>query len=195
MIIHWSCLADICEDISLEATVDLLRIKLKLPRIAFRLLGVDSSPDPDARSRLVSVSYVALIAQHSLDSWLAQNERFAHVLIAANEREVAKFHYRYDGEAVTPASGHGSIIAMAVHYLRRNLDNSLIAFEGLESSFTLLELQRVHEMILGHPLEKVLFRKRMLARIFSGSRMLRPNGKYQQAQGRPAKLYELRRIN
>ena len=59
------------------------------------------------------------------------------------------------------------------------------AFELLPPTFTLLEVRRVHEAILGRPPNKDSFRRTLLA-----SRLIEPTGDRQTGVGhRPAALY------
>ena len=61
----------------------------------------------------------------------------------------------------------------------------------LGDTFTLLELQRIHETVLGRSLNKDSFRRRMLA-----SGMLKATGKAQTGVGhRPAELYRFVRTS
>jgi 8-oxo-dGTP diphosphatase len=73
---------------------------------------------------------------------------------------------------------------MAVKRIRGKLDYSPIGFQLLPERFTLLDLQRVHEVVLARPLNKDSFRRRMLA-----SGQLEATGEYHQGAGRPAELY------
>jgi 8-oxo-dGTP diphosphatase len=81
------------------------------------------------------------------------------------------------------------MLGMAVKRLRGKLDYAPIGFQLLGDTFTLLELQRVHETVLGRPLNKDSFRRRMLA-----SGLLDATGRTQQAvEHRPAELYRFSR--
>lgn len=74
---------------------------------------------------------------------------------------------------------------MALRRVRGKLDYTPIGFELLPEVFTLFELQKVHEAVLGRKLNKDSFRRRMLA-----SGQLEPTGDVQQAvDHRPAALY------
>ena len=73
--------------------------------------------------------------------------------------------------------------------VRGKLDYAPIGFQLLPERFTLLQLQQVHETVLGQGLNKDSFRRRMLA-----SGMLEPTGERQPAVGhRPAELYRFLR--
>lgn len=177
------------EETSLDNTVEIMRIKLGLPQISFELAGLYTSPDRDPRARLASAAYMAIITQDKIDGWVADNPDFRLPVIVPDSYPEVRL--RYDGEIITPGFDHAQMIADAVRYMRRMLDNSRLAFSALESPFTLLELQKVHELISGTEIEKVRFRKRMLARTFPCGARLRPTGQYRQAEGRPAQLYHL----
>ena len=77
---------------------------------------------------------------------------------------------------------------MAVKRLRGKLNYAPVGYAFLPKAFTLLQLQRVHEIIEGAALNKDSFRRRMLA---SGE--LEETGAMQDGVGhRPAALYRLR---
>ena len=74
---------------------------------------------------------------------------------------------------------------MAVKRIRGKLDYAPIGFQLLPSTFTLRDLQAIHEVILGRRLNKDSFRRRMLA---SGE--LNATGEREHTVGhRPAELY------
>lgn len=179
------------EETCLDTTVDIMRIKLGLTRLSFKLAGMYTSPGRDPRTRLASAAYMAIVSHDRIDSWLAENPDFYLPAIASHPEK--RFILRYDDEIVTPGFDHAEMIADSVHFTRQMLENSLIAFDALDSSFTLWDLQKTHEILSGAEIEKVRFRKRMLARIFSDGSRLFPTGRYRQAQGRPAQLYERRK--
>jgi 8-oxo-dGTP diphosphatase len=55
------------------------------------------------------------------------------------------------------------VIDYALRRLRAKLEYSNVAYSLLPAEFTLSQLQRVYEAILGRPLDKRNFRKRMLS--------------------------------
>jgi 8-oxo-dGTP diphosphatase len=72
-----------------------------------------------------------------------------------------------------------------VRRIRGKLDYTPIGFQLLPDRFTLLELQRVHETVLGRPLNKDSFRRRIL-----GSGQLEATGESEKdVDHRPAELY------
>jgi 8-oxo-dGTP diphosphatase len=86
------------------------------------------------------------------------------------------------------AFDHAQIVAMAQQRLRAKLDYSTIAFQFMPARFSLSELQRVYEIILGAEIDKRNFRKWVLA-----LEQIEETGE-QRRDGahRPAMLYRLR---
>lgn len=60
------------------------------------------------------------------------------------------------------AFDHGEILAAAVERLRSKVEYTSLPAFLLAEPFTLPELQRTYEIVLGRPLDKSAFRKRML---------------------------------
>jgi 8-oxo-dGTP diphosphatase len=83
------------------------------------------------------------------------------------------------------AFDHEQILAVAVERIRGKLDYAPIGFEVLPERFTLLELRRVHEAILGRPLNKDSFRRKVIDR-----GLVEPTGERATGLGhRPPELY------
>ena len=96
-----------------------------------------------------------------------------------------------EGEALPLAFDHADMLGLAMLRLRGKLDYSKIAFALLPERFTLRALQDVHEAILGHPINKPAFRRRMLDR-----GRLEPTGERETgASFRPAEFYRHRAID
>ena len=177
---------------SLDAAASrVLAAKAGLGRVFLEQLYTFGDPVRDPRTRVVTVAYYALVDRQRFD--LAK---------AKSELRVARVHVPWDGEAggaielrgedstlLAAAFDHADIVGMAVKRLRGKLDYTPIGFQLLPSEFTLLDLQRVHETVLGRPVNKDSFRRRMLA---SGD--LEATGKAQQdVDHRPAELYRFAR--
>jgi 8-oxo-dGTP diphosphatase len=87
------------------------------------------------------------------------------------------------------AFDHEAIIALAIKRLRGKLDYSPVAFQLLPEVFTLFQLQRIHEAVLGRVVNKDSFRRRMQA-----TGLLEATGDMQEGVGhRPAALYMFRK--
>ena len=92
------------------------------------------------------------------------------------------------GRPLPLAFDHAEILAMAILRLRGKLDWSEVGFALLPERFTLRQLQDVHEGILGHPLNKPAFRRRMLDRGWLEATGEREAG----TSYRPPELYRFR---
>jgi 8-oxo-dGTP diphosphatase len=177
---------------SLDAAADrVLAEKCGLSGVYLEQLYTFGGPDRDPRTRVVSVAYYALVDR---SRFVEAAERTAGVA-------VARLDVPWEGETGGPvevrgekgplplAFDHADILGMAVKRLRGKLNYAPIGFQMLGERFTLLELQRVHETILGRPLNKDSFRRRMLA---SGD--LDATGESQKdVDHRPAELYRFAR--
>jgi 8-oxo-dGTP diphosphatase len=84
-------------------------------------------------------------------------------------------------------SDHSEIIEYALRRLRYKLEYTAVGFELLPSEFTLSELQRIYEIILGEEIDKRNFRRRILQ-----SRIIEPTAGIKNGDGRPARLYRYR---
>ena len=83
------------------------------------------------------------------------------------------------------AFDHRKIVASALERLRNKVNYTSAAFQLLPKKFTLSELQRAYEVILGQPLDKRNFRKKMLQLgILKDTRERQLEGRQ-----RPARLY------
>lgn len=57
---------------------------------------------------------------------------------------------------------HASIVEKGLDTLRSNLDRKLIGFNLMPETFTMADLQRLYETVLGHPLHRTSFQRKML---------------------------------
>lgn len=150
---------------------------------------VYSCPDRDPRGRVMTVGYLGAVPRGEME-WANDLNDAAMVDI---EIEAGTAQLFWSGHRVRPGFWHDEVIVGALDRLRQSIDYSLIPFSFLPEAFTLAELQEVHEAILGQPVTKAWFRKKMLKRVFEGGRTLvgcrvfRRDGPH-----RPAELYELR---
>ena len=172
-------------DESLDAAAArVLETKAGMRGVFLEQLYTFGAPARDPRTRIVSVAYYALVPRERLRAVPAtirvpwSGERGGPV-------ELLDEH----GRALPTAFDHREIVGTAVKRLRGKLAYTPVGYALLPRRFTLLQLQRVHEIVLGTPLNKDSFRRRMLA---SGE--LEATGAMQEAvDHRPAALYRLRR--
>lgn len=129
-------------------------------------------PGRDPRGRTVTVAYFALI-------------RPAPLRPATDAAEAGWF------PAARPprlAFDHAEILRTALRRLRAKLEYTTVGFQLLPRKFTLTELQRLYETILGKRLDKRNFRKKVLS-----FNLLEPSPE-KRAEGahRPAQLYSFK---
>ena len=129
-----------------QAAVRELREETGVANLYLEQLYTFGDPDRDPRGRVVSVTYYALIAS---DVALAAGSDAS----AARWWPVAK-HPRL-------AFDHDRILDYAVERLRNKLEYTTVGFQLLPKKFTLTQLQRVYEAILGRTLDKRNFRRKM----------------------------------
>ncbi len=82
---------------------------------------------------------------------------------------------------------HANIVTYALKRLRYKLEYSAVGFRMLPPEFTLTQLQRAYETVLGQKLDKRNFRRRILQAI-----VIEQVNKRTSGEGRPAMLYRFR---
>ncbi len=128
-------------------------------------------PGRDPRTRVITVTYFALLASERL-----------HIRAADDAADVGWFPV-YNLPPL--AFDHAKILDYTLNRLRGKLEYTTIAFSLLPEQFTLRELQRVYEIILHRKLDKRNFRKKILA-----TGILEDTGtKKMEGTHRPARLY------
>ena len=128
-------------------------------------------PDRDPRGRVMTVAYFALIA--------ADRQTLSPGTDAAAAR------WWPSGAPPALAFDHRQILDYAVERLRNKLEYTTVGFQLLPRKFTLTQLQRVYEAILGRALDKRNFRRKMEL-----LEILRPLAEQaQDGPSRPAQLY------
>lgn len=174
-----------------RAAARVLRDKVGLGDVFLEQLYTFGAVHRDPRMRIVTVAYYALVHPGRLEA-------------SAASAALARIEVPWEGETGGPVDCHGlasragalalafdhaEILGTAVKRIRGKLDYTPIGFQLLPERFTLAELQRVHETVLGRPLNKDSFRRRMLA-----SGQLEATGELQQGvDHRPAELYRFSR--
>lgn len=129
--------------------------------------------DRDPRGRVVSVAYMALVPE----------DKAADV----NDQEHTVKWFPVN-KLPDLAFDHRKIISAAVERVISKIGYSNIAANLLPESFTLTNLQKVYELILGKPVDKRNFRKKILSLDLLQSL----NEKTSAGQHRPAMLYRFR---
>lgn len=137
--------------------------------------GVVSSPGRDPRTRVVSVSYIAVVSSNNYEvPYLGEKVRLGW------------FSFRNLPKLVFD---HADIVQGAYLQLRQRLKYSNIAWSLLPVEFTLTELQRVYEIISGAKLDKRNFRKK----VFAMGMVTATEAREKNPAHRPAKLYRFQK--
>ena len=132
----------------------------------------------DPRGWTATFAYFALIASDALV-----------LKEGANAEEVAWWQIKGKQVETPLAFDHARIVAAAVSRLRSKVEYTSLPAHLLPPKFTLPDLQKVYEQILGRQMDKSAFRKRMAEAAF-----LEPvAGEKRPASNRPAQLYRIKR--
>lgn len=122
----------------------------------------------------VSVAYFALIP-----AGMAQTQLL--------NQDAAQSRWFPADQLPTLAGDHAEILAYAMRRLRYKLEYSAVGFQLLPETFTLSELQKTYEMILGEDLDKRNFRRRILE-----ADIIEETDQFRTGEGRPARLFRYR---
>jgi 8-oxo-dGTP diphosphatase len=143
----------------------------------------------DPRMRIISVAYFALVDFGHLMPRINAESMLTSIEVPwTGEDGGAVILSNAEGERLKVAFDHDAIIGMAVQRIRGKLHYTGIAFELLPNEFTLSDVQRIHETILGKRLNKDSFRRSLLA-----TGLIEVTGSMQSDVGhRPAALFRRR---
>jgi len=129
-------------------------------------------PKRDPRGRVVTVAYLALVPAPL-------------AVQAGDDASDARWWSVYKLPQL--AFDHAKILQYALQRLRYKLEYTAAGFQLLPPSFTLTEIQKAYETVLGEPLDKRNFRRRI-----AEADILEETGASTLSRGRPAKLYRFR---
>jgi 8-oxo-dGTP diphosphatase len=169
-----------------DAAARVLRSKTGLEDVFLEQLYTFGNPDRDPRTRVITVSYYALVSAQRLEALkLGKNVKLALVNVPWAGEVGGPVEIELEQETVPLAFDHAQIIGTAVKRLRGKLDYAPVGFQLLPERFTLRALQDVHETIHGHTVNKDSFRRRMQL-----SGQLEPTGEREEGTDyRPAEFY------
>jgi 8-oxo-dGTP diphosphatase len=160
-----------------QAATRRLHEETNLENIYLEQLYSFADPNRDPRARVITVAYYALISAEKL-------RLEAH----ANAEDVGWFNV---SELPQLAFDHLEIVNYGLARLKERLETSSVAFQLLPQKFTLTELQRVYELVLGKTLDKRNFRKKIL----SSSILVDIGETKMEGYHRPAQLYSFRQVS
>lgn len=156
-----------------DAAARELREETGVGEVFLEQLYTFGEPGRDPRGRVISVAYYALLRQ-------------APAISAADDAADARW---FPLRALPPlAFDHAAILDYALARVRNKVEYTNIVYSLLPDTFTLTELQRVYEIILGRTLDKRNFRKKI-----NSLDLVEPTGEERRdGAHRPAKLYRFR---
>lgn len=117
-----------------------------LEKIYMKQVGAFGAVDRDPGERVISVAYCALINVQDYDNRLLEKYGVEWV-------DINKLPRLY--------SDHNLMVKKAISLLRLHLSSEPLSFNLLPELFTLTQLQKVYEGILGEEIDKRNFRKRV----------------------------------
>ena len=117
-----------------------------LHNLYMRQVGAFGSVDRDPGERVISIAYYALINVKDYDEKLRKEHNLEWV----------------DYNLLPPLySDHNEMVRQAICIMRQKIKTEPISFQLLPSLFTLTQLQRLYEAVLGTEVDKRNFRKRI----------------------------------
>lgn len=117
-----------------------------LKNLYMKQVGAFGAIDRDPGERVISVAYCALINVKDYDKKLLET----HDVEWVNLEDMPRLY-----------SDHNDMVRKAIALLRRRISTEPLSFNLLPEMFTLTQLQYVYEAILGEPIDKRNFRKRI----------------------------------
>ena len=154
-----------------EAATRELEEETGVTNVYMEQLYTFGQPNRDPRTRVITIAYFALVPND--------------VIQPRPGDDTAETGWFSMFDLPELAFDHRDILEYALTRLRYKLEYTAVGFRLLPDIFTLSELQRAYETILGENLDKRNFRRKILA-----SDILEETGKKKRdGEGRPAKLY------
>ena len=135
-----------------------------------------SSPKRDPRERVITVAFYALV-----------NSKAYHLKA---DTDASDAHWFSTDELPKLAFDHAEILEVAINRLRKKVREEPVGFELLDKKFILSDLQKLYEAILGRPLDKRNFRKKILS-----MDLLVDTGEMEKnVSHRPSKFYKFNKV-
>ena len=161
---------------TLEETVKRkLSLKAGYENLYLEQLATFGDPKRDPRTRVITVVYFALTSADNFRSVTSESVSDSQL---------------FDVKKLPPelAFDHKEIIKFGIERLKSKIQYSNIAYGLLPSEFTLTQLQKVYEVILGKTIDKRNFRKKML----TTNLLINTKKKTADSAHRPAELFRFK---
>lgn len=180
----------VAADESLEDAVQRgIRSKVGLEPRYVQQLFTWNRPGRDVRGWVVTVAYFAIAASkaHLVEPAPATvHDQFFLAPSSEPDQPVRLGIEDSAGGSIELAFDHADILAAVIERLRADIWTTDISLRFLEPEFTLRSLQSVFEAILGRPLNKDSFRRRVV----QTQQLVAPTGRLEEnVSHRPAELY------
>lgn len=173
-----------------DAAARVLKNETNVDNVYMEQLYTWGDVDRDKRTRVISVSYLALVDSSALSLIPGNDEEDArwftvsYKVIEDNKIELKLNNNDEELSANNIAFDHGKIIEYAIDRLRNKISYTDIALNLMPELFTLTELQQVYQVIEGRELLAAAFRRKI-------SNMVAQTNEYTKDVGhRPSKLYK-----
>lgn len=161
-----------------DAAQRVLLEKTQVKNVYLTQLHTFGNPNRYPKSRVITVSYCALIRSEELK------------LVPELDFGVKDIQWHPITDIPSLAYDHPEIIKHAIEYLRDNVEQKPLAFQLLPKKFTLTQLQKAYEMILDKELDKRNFRKKIL----SVGILTELMEQSKEGSKRPARLYSFNKF-
>jgi len=175
---HWGLpggFIDLSKDNTLEdAVIRILQEKTGIEPPYIEQLECRGNAQRDKRGWSVTACYTALIAYQDCST---------HIDTVSD----AQWHSIDDLETLDIAFDHKALIEYSRERLKQKALYSIVPAFALPKAFTLPELQRVHELVIGKPIQKSSFRRRI-----DQAELLIDTGKKHAGGKRQAVLYTMK---
>ena len=166
---------DLEQDANLEETaLRKIREKTGVEPAYIEQLATFGSKFRDKRGWSVSVCFTALVAYQNCETHVASVSEADWIAM----NTVQELDFAFD---------HRNIIEAARERLKQKALYSIVPVYTLPEKFTLPELQHIHEVLVGKPLQKKSFRRRI-----EQAGLLEETGEMRREAGRPAMLYKVK---
>lgn len=150
-------------------------------KIHLEMLGVYDAPDRDERGWVVSVSHLTTLRPHEASRLPPGAVEILPI------RGDASRGRRVTGESM--AYDHDEMVTTAVRRARRRYERSPDPLRLARPPYTLSQLRHVHEAVLGEPLKRDTFNRRMQPYIKAATDT-RGDIRVSDTRGRPAQMFE-----
>lgn len=195
-----------------QAAVRELEEETSITNVYLEQLYTFSQPDRDPRMRVIDIAYLALIPVVEVKAGDdAKDAAWFDLFINDNQLEISNkelsVYIKYEIQKEYFKNGvvkienygkprldtedalafdHSEIILESMIRLRNKVSYTDIAFNLMRETFTLRDLQRVYEILLGENLYKANFRRKITSKVVATGEKTVPKD---SDSGRPAELY------